>query len=320
MLVSTELEFNIVINEIDTIYNKNIDDVVLLYAKSLYEKTCYMNQYIYELTGLIKRSMVNIIRKDLNAKVRVFIVVSALVIKYEELDIISNMKVSEIITKGKINNMTMVECKNDHCVALLPLKDISDKEDIKYKIGDTICIKVGNISYKIGKPTILVSAYPFIPHQRQKVIYKIDSLDEQEKDYINTNIISMYKNLLEEKNNLNSDKKFQQRFNYFKDLIYPYKTINKNKFKDSDLEDVINLNLGNSYVMISDYIPFSDLKFVKINENDIVNKNDDTIIINDHAINVYQKIIFEGCKELTNLIDLTKTYICLLYTSDAADD
>ncbi len=138
MFLTNEHEFNLVFSEIDLIYNGNIDDLIMHHIKNTYEKKCYKNQYIFSINKIVKRSMLNVIKRDLDSKVRVFVVIEATVIKYDELDTITTMKISQIIKKGKISMIDMLECKNDHALALLPLNTALTE----YKAGTSYQLKL----------------------------------------------------------------------------------------------------------------------------------------------------------------------------------
>ena len=299
MFLTNELEFNLVSSEIDLIYNGNIDELILHHIKNHYEKTCYKNQYIFSINKIIKRSNINIIRRDLDCKVRIFVVIEATVIKYDELDTITTMKISQIIKKGKISMIDMLECKNDHALALLPLNESM----VEYKVGDVIPIKIGKMTYKIGRHHISISAYPFLPHQVNNIIYQIDSLTSEEKSYLLKNIIPIYNNIMEKKNDLYKSKEFKIRFDYFTELIYPYVKDKSKEIKSRNIKNLFDLETS-GYIKLSNEIPLTELKIITVDSVD-----DSINLITDKAINVYQKLIFNACKELNTIINLSNDYL-----------
>ena len=73
MKTNTQIEFNITIGNISSIYSKDFNHMLLQQAKELYQGKCYDKQYILSIDSIVKRSLPNLIRRDLDAKVRVFI-------------------------------------------------------------------------------------------------------------------------------------------------------------------------------------------------------------------------------------------------------
>lgn len=218
MIFTTQLELNITIKDINAIYSTTYDQMLLDHAKLMYEGKCRDGQYVKSIDSLVKRSLPNLIRRDLSAKIRVYILVEATVIRYDQYDIITGMKVIKIIPAGKISNFDMVECRNDHVVALMKIqKGIED-----FKIGDIIPIGVGQSMYKIGNAHILVNGYPFLPYSPDEVHYAIGKLSPDVKHYYQTMIINLLERQLERKQSL--DKK---RWDMFSTLLHPLKKQSK---------------------------------------------------------------------------------------------
>jgi hypothetical protein len=306
MILTADIEFNLIINDMNEYYNAESDEaLVMYYVKTNYEKSCYQNQFIIEFVSVVKHSQPEIVNKDLSAKIRIYAVVRAKVIKYDMLDIVTGMKVSQIINKGKIRNQDMMECRNDHCISLMILDQrMKIGDDYPFNIGDIINVKVGNASYMIGKPNITVAAYPFITHEIENSIFCIQPLEDEDKTYLTQNIIPIYTDLLKKKQTMEGeDAEFKDRVKYFTSLLYPFKKDKRKEIKSSDLKNVLDLS-DSGFVSASKVHMDSELKMVVYHNVD----TSATTVINDHAINVYQKMIIDAIKQLSVIIDMATLY------------
>jgi hypothetical protein len=294
MFLTTQLELNLILTNINSIYSRDYNKTLLQLAKDRYEKKCYNNQYIDNIINIVKRSLPNIIRRDLNGSVRVFVVVNVSVIVYDEFDIITNMRVSNIIKKEQINNMEMLECKNDHCLALFSLNN----KLIGINVGDIIPIRVKTISYEINKPYIIVNISPFILKDIPEVLYSVKPISNADTKYITDKIIPMLNTYTEIKNNLIKDDINNQRWNYFKELLYPYKIKRKNK----NNKNILKFDLNGIY-KLDNTIQDSDLEVISVSE---LNENDIPIDIEPSIF--YEKLIFKACKEIDTINKMVEIY------------
>ena len=215
MLFTTQLELNITVKDINAIYSTEYEQMLLDHAKILYEGKCRDGQYVKNIGRLLKRSLPNLIKRDLDAKIRVYIVVEATVIRYDQYDFITGMKINKVIPAGKIGNFDMLECRNDHVVALLKIKKGIDA----FKVGDVIPIRVGQSMYKIGNSHILVNGYPFLPYVPDQVYYSIGELTKSEKDHFNSMIVPIVNREITRKESLD-----QKTWEKFSELLHPYKS------------------------------------------------------------------------------------------------
>jgi hypothetical protein len=253
------------------------------------------DQYIISIDKLIKRSLPNLIRRDLDAKVRVFVVVEATVIRFDKYDTITNMVVNKIIPKSKIGPNDLLECSNNNCRALIKLDD----QLVGYGIGDIIPIKVGAAMLKIQNSEVLINAYPFVPHYRDKIAYLIPKLSVQDKKQIVNNLLPIIESKLQLLESEQSD-----LTNYFEQLLFPFKIASKKHIgKQIDLIQFIN-NLDkyeNQYVYIDQTINLSELKVSVINEvsDDIISSSNPMVI---------SILIFTFAKHIDLIYELSKSY------------
>lgn len=218
MRTSTQIEFNLTIKDINAKYSKNYDAMLLRQTKDLYENKCMDQQYILSIDRIIDRSQSNLIRRDLDAKVRIFVVVEATVLRFDKYDTVTNMIVNKIIPKSKIGPTDLLECSNEYSRALIKLDD----QLTGFKVGDIIPIKVGAALLKIQNSQVLINAYPFVPHRMDKIAYMIPKLTTYDQEQINSNLVPLIQSKLQEVATVDVI-----RAKYFKQLLYPFKVLTK---------------------------------------------------------------------------------------------
>ncbi len=308
MKLLTQIELNLTISNINSIYTNDFNNMILQECKKKYENKCLDEQYIISINKVIKRSMSNLIHRDLDAKIRIYVIVEALVMRFDKYDVITNMIVNKIIPKNKIGIYDLLECSNENCKALIKL----DSNLTEYKINDIIPIKIGSSLLKILNSQVLINAYPFVPHKMEKNAYYIHkSLNKETKDF--TNLVSILESKLKPiENNLNS-----KRYIYFDKLLYPFKEIVKNHIgKSVDLIQFVNNidHYEDKYVYIDQTINLSELKVSILTTDEILNynkknnnDNNDMIMINNNT-SFISILLFTFIKHIDLLNDLITTY------------
>ncbi len=292
MIFTTQLELNITIKDINAIYSTNYDQMLLDHAKLMYERKCRDGQYVKSIDELVKRSLPNLIRRDLNAKVRVYIVVKATVIRYDQYDYVTGMKIMKVIPSGKISNFDMIECRNDHVVALMKIqKGVED-----FKVGDIIPIGVGQSMYKIGNSHILVNGYPFVPYVPDTVEYTFSSITEADKKYYQAMIISLLEAQLNRKKTLDQD-----RWNMFSDLMYPFKSKAK-EVKGVSIFDIDTKHTGP--YGIDYHQSLSNLKIY----SDLSKRSQNVITLHEDTKTALTRIVFQFVKHIELINNLVEQY------------
>lgn len=295
MKTNTQIEFNLTIKDISSIYSKNFNNMIIRQAKELYEGKCIDNQYILSIDELVKRSLPNLIKRDLDAKVRIFVIVSATVIRYDKYDTINRMIINKIIPKGKIGPFDLLECSNDHCKALIKL----DERLPEFKIGDIIPIKVGTIMFKINHNQVLVNAYPFVPHKMEPTAYVIHELSSYEKEIITNELIPLLQSQIARKKEVDAN-----RAKYFEKLLYPFKVDQSKKINGSAVDLITFLENIDKYVgknvMIDQRINMSNLNIA------IIANTENVAIMNDRLH--LSKIVFAFYKHLELISELSEIY------------
>ncbi len=292
MKFTTQLELNITIMDPIAIYSTDYNQMLLDHAKIMYEGTCRNGQYIQSIDKIIKRSLPNVIKRDLTAKVRAYIQVEVSAIRYDRNDYITGLKIEKIINAGKIRNFDMIQCSNDHVMCLVQVSNNLDK----FNVGDIIPVRVINSIYKIGNKKIAVNAYPFLPYIPDMVYYSVGKLSNDIKTYYEEMILPLFNREIERKNNLDG-----KRWKYFSDLMFPYKKHTSNK---SNIINAMDLNeIQNSIIGIDRSIDMSDMKLVVLSNR---KASDDITIITEDQKNIIIRITFEYLKWLSIINDLTE--------------
>lgn len=310
MKTTTQIELNLTIGDISAIYSRNYDNMIVQQAKAMYEGRCMDNQFVQSIDKVIvKRSLPNLLRRDLEAKIRIYAVVSATVIRYDVYDTINQMVVNKIIPKGKIGTIDLLECSNDHAKALIKLDDrLSD-----FKVGDIIPIKVGAtqvgnakvgaIMFKINHTEILVSACPFVPHKLDKIAYVVPKMSATDREHIKTELVHLIQTQLDIKKEAD-----QTRWKYFSALLYPYKSDQSKKAigKTVDLLSLVS-NLDKyegKCITIDQSINLSALEVSIISEKEA--EQEEILIISEP--DYLYKIAYTFTKHLNVLQELSSIY------------
>ena len=294
MIFTTQLELNITIKDINAIYSTEYEQMLLDHAKILYEGKCRDGQYVKSIDRLIKRSLPNLIKRDLTAKVRVYIVVEATVIRYDQYDFITGMKVNKIIPAGKIGNFDMIECRSDHVVALMKIKSGIEM----FKVGDVIPIRVGQSMYKIGNGHILVNGYPFLPFVPDQVYYSIGELSNKEKEHFKEMILPLVNREMKRKEAMD-----KTRWEKFAKLLFPYKT--KPVSTKSGFVNLLDVNsLTKGFFGVDHHTNLSDLQVSRIEPGDL-----ESITISGESHKVaLNSIGFQYVKWIGAINDLMEIY------------
>ncbi len=292
MIFTTQIELNITVKDTSAKYSTEYEQMLLDHAKLMYEGKCRDGQYIKSIDSLVKRSLPNIILRDPEAKVRVYIVVNATVIRYDPYDIITDIKINKIIPAGKIGNFDMLECRNDHVVALMKIKMDIDQ----FHVGDIIPIRVGQSMYKIGNEHILVNGYPFIPYVPDQVYYSIGELSSDDKKYYTEKIAPLIDRELKRKESLD-----QTQWNKFSDLLYPFKTETTPQIT-ANILDVNSIHKGLFGV---DY--HTNLSKLLISSA-MINATESITIVHEDTKTILTRLAFPFVKWLETINNLTSRY------------
>ena len=253
--------FDIILNidNINIIFSNNIEDQIFNLIEQKYLNKCYLESYIIKINKILNRSLLESNQNNLNCDFIVYIQFEAECIIYNQNEVILDMEIQD-----NINNNIIT--KKDNIIAMI--KNNSDMSI--FKKGDKIPIIVGKAKFTTGSNKISINSYPFIPITNKNIIYyKINEITENDKLQLQESIINYIE--IEENKKLEILKNKNNKWNYFNDLLYPYKN-NKNKdiIKTEKCIDLLSFNYSNSIIYINDNINLSE-RLVCIQKNNITN-------------------------------------------------
>jgi hypothetical protein len=241
--------FDIVLNidNINIIFNKDINLTILELIKTKYENKCYLGVFITNINRILNRSLIESDQSDLNGIFHVSIQFEAECIIYNTNEVILEMTVQD-----NINNSLSIS--NEICSAVIKVnKNISN-----FTKGQKIPIIVGKAKFDTGSNKIRINSYPFIPIiDNKNVYYKISKLKENDKNKLNEKIINYINNeelikkeILNIKNN---------KWDYFNKLVFPYKNdLTNTIIKKNNMVDLLELdNLENKIILQHNEIDMS---------------------------------------------------------------
>jgi hypothetical protein len=253
--------FDIILNieNINTIFNKDINLTIFELIKNKYVNRCYLGVFITSLNKILNRSLIESDQTDLNGTFYVSIQFEAECIIYNTNEVILDM-----VVQDNINNSLSVS--NDICSAVIKL----NKSVVEFIKGQKIPIIVGKAKFDTGSDKIRINSYPFIPIVDNKTIfYKITKLSEMAKHKLNDKIIKYINNeeiikkeILSKKNN---------KWSHFNNLVFPYKINSSDSIiKKNNTIDLLELDkLENKIILQHNEIDMSK-KILCIFDNDSV--------------------------------------------------
>jgi hypothetical protein len=282
--------FDIILNidNINILFSNNIEYQILQLIEQKYLNKCYLESFIIKINKILNRSLIESNQNDLNCSFTVCIQFEAECIIFSKNEVILNMVVQEHV------NNNIIATKNN-MIAM-----IKNNKDIDFlKKNSIIPIIVGKAKFTTGSNKITINSYPFIPIHTHTVYYKIKTITESDKVYLQDNIINYInieenkkKEILAIKNNT---------WNYFDELIYPLKNnISNESIKKSKTIDLLSLNLENTTVYYNNNINLS--------EHLLCIDNKSETYIEDSTINILYGLLKKYYLHIKLLNDLSTEY------------
>lgn len=283
MIITKVFDIILNLNSINDIFIKDINAKLLQLIETKYKYRCYLSSYILNINKIINRSLLECNQNDLNCSFNISIQFEAECLIFVKNEVILNMKIYDIINNNiilKNNNSTFLSLTNKYNINEVVIALIKNNSDMNiFKKDDIIPIVVGKVKYSLGTDKITINAYPFIPILSFDIKYKISELNTSQYEQLNDSILKYIAEEEENKNNILKDK--NNKWNYFKELIYPYKQKQSNqKINVVLLQDLINnsKNYNDAIVSISEYLDISESKIIIHDTYDKYIKTDNFIM------------------------------------------
>jgi hypothetical protein len=282
--------FDIILNidNINILFSNNIESYILQLIEQKYLNKCYIESYIIKINKILNRSLIESNQNDLNCSFSVCIQFEADCIIFSKNEVILNMVVQE-----NINNNIIA--KNDFIISM-----IKNNKDIDFlKKGSIIPIIVGKSKFTTGSNKITINSYPFIPIHHHIVYYKIKNITDNDKLQLQDSIIN-YINIEENRKTTIINEK-NNTWDYFNELIYPYKNnISNNVIKKNTPIDLLSFNYENSIIYFNNEINLS--------EHLICINNKSETYIEDSTFNILYNLFKKYYLHIKLLNDLSTEY------------
>lgn len=283
--------FNYVV-DIDVVEILNDKDFIIKKIKHIFINRCYDNSYILDIVQILERSYIDMSNKTCHVKIQ------AKCLDISKYDIFAN---NEIVS---VNNNKII-CKNPYFVSVIKNKNY------ELNVGDILPLIIGDINFMVNKKVFTVSASLMIPYNisENDIFYNItDTLKKSERDELDNFIINYIEPEIQQLNK-------QKRYNYFKSLLYKYKTKKTIKntidFMPMDASGIVSI-LNELDPIDHNLVLFKSSKTSKksnVDDNLVLGSQDNPIDIT--AYNFYKQSLETYYKYITSLFDL-----CVIFNDD----
>ena len=304
MIYTRTFQRNITLTNVQEIYQTDMNELLVRKLQSDLENKCYKSCYIISINKIINRSDINFNNKDLNASANVIVRFEASILEYNKYDVLTNVKITAI-TDSKI----ICQSKNSSIF-------IQYEDRLKtYKDGQIIPVKIGVCKYYLGENRISINAFPFVPLKEEyndEIYYNIKKLTENEITELNSmDITKMIIQIEEEMTNIKSEK--NNRWNYFDELLYPFKSTKKtNKnIKEIGLLDFDKLNDEINIITLLPQQFISNKKLLLIDMDNKNNKKrfgDENYPVEENTLNIYIILLTRYYKHIKTVNEMSLLY------------
>lgn len=317
MIITKIFDIILNISSINDLFTSDINSKLISIIESKYKFKCYLSSYILNINKIINRSLLECNQNDLNCSFNLSVQFEAECLVFMKNEVILNMKIHDVINNNivlKNNTNELYESKYELKEVIIAL--IKNNSDMNiFKKNDVIPITVGKVKYTLGSDKITINAYPFIPVIVDQIYYQINDLNTTQFELLNDSILKYIKEEEIKKDKILKDK--DNTWNYFKKLLYPFKTNNSSSTQKTILlNDLINnLDKHNDKIISYCNIDISDSKIYIFDSVDNYIKTDPYItlyevyknyylylkLINDLSIKYNSEILLKNNENIFNL-------------------
>lgn len=216
MFVNKILETTIDLFDSVDIYTADVESMLIKKLEFRYKNKCFKSILITEILKIIRYSDIKLVDNRLDGAAYINVQFEVKGVILIEGEILTDCKVTEIITTGII-----VEHK--YAGGLIVPGKSSEIYNI-IKKGQNIPIIISYERYNIGQKEISIRGFPFAPQAIKNTYYNINyGLYEGEEDKLKQ-LLDSYNTEIKLHDNIKS-----KSYEFFKELLYPYKNYNKIK-------------------------------------------------------------------------------------------
>jgi DNA-directed RNA polymerase subunit E'/Rpb7 len=198
------------------IYTSNIPEMLIQKLKTRYSNKCYQSMLITDIIRIIKHSDIRMVDNRLDGAAYIDVQFEAVGIILVQNEILHGCKVTEVIS----NNSVIIEHKQAGGLIQADPKN----QIIKIiKKAQLIPVIIKDVRYNINQSEISIRAIPFVPIVTPNIYFNItNGITEQEQEKLSL-LLTDYNAELTLHETIVSEKSYS----VFKDLIYPFKTLQK---------------------------------------------------------------------------------------------
>lgn len=223
MIVNKILETTIDLFDSAEIYTADIESMLIKKLEARYRNKCFKSVLITEILKIIRYSDIKLVdnRLDGAAYINVQFEIKGIVLIKGE--ILTDCKVTEIITTGII-------IEHKYAGGLIMPGQKTQIYNI-IKKGQTIPVIISDVRYNIGQTEISIRGVPFTPQNNTNIYYNINYGLYDGEEYKLKQLLEDYNNELKLHNDIKN-----KSYEFFKELLYPYKNYNKTKATPIDAD------------------------------------------------------------------------------------
>jgi DNA-directed RNA polymerase subunit E'/Rpb7 len=304
MKINTVLETRINIDDINHLFCPNYNEKLLDILKERFNNCCFKSVFILNILKIIKRGDIHCKNKVLDGGCYIDINFEVEAIVYENGEIIHDCAIIQINPNG-----TMI-AKSEY--ASLHIKNIDDL--MVFKKEETIPVIVNLVRYNIYDTEISISAVPFMPILKPTIMYKIkDSFEDNCSEDVIKDIFDF--STLEDTKKTIKDIliKNPSVFKFFRELLYPYKKVNEEKYRKkieiSDIKSLCSIQQNDILYRPNSYIDSSWVSSLNKGEIEYIQGIDDTSVTLDISCKDYiTHLLFEYNKNINSFLNFLTIY------------
>ncbi len=203
------IETRLDLDDVNEIFCKNYDDMLLTKLRNKFSKICYKSCFILDVKKIIDRSRIRCKNKVLDGSMYIDVVFLADVLIYETHEVIHNCKILKIdngIIHAKAENVAL-QIKNNKNIEI-------------FKVDQNIPVIVMSQGYNPFLSEISILAIPLQPIKKPKICYSYkgmdDHIDEKHLEYEMSEIAKFEQTLADIKT------KNSNIYSFFIETLYPF--------------------------------------------------------------------------------------------------
>ena len=298
MITQKILETYLNLDDPNHIYSIDITKTCIEILTKKFINKCYKSCYILKINKIIRSSNIYV-TDSLDAKCIICVLFEADVIIYNESEIITGCKITKIEPHGRIyaeSQYANIQMKQDHALSI-------------YKEGYIIPVIARACRYYPNKEKISIAAFPFMPMFPENIIYSITDTSDLHQSHIEY----LFASIDEENKKISKLTKNEMKaYDFFKKLLYPFKTeqkfesmphIKTAQFKKIKFDTLTSVKSGLICYPIE--LPAIDQVFYTTEDP---SKIQDILVVNDTLHNIIIKILNQYLLHLQAIYQLYTHY------------